>query len=164
MARIAIVALHRVIDNGLKEIGRRGSLPHWTGRMALAQEMQHRILLIEVEIRKELFVAGAAAVIDTGEAFAVGVLQILVGAAELAIDITDHPGPNGPSVLVRGNNLVDHSGESPGFVEREEAPWRLVATACHARSRGGCGRKSGLQKGAAVESEAGLHPDHQNGL
>jgi len=125
--------------------------------------MQQFQLLAGIKVCEQLVVEGSAVLIDGSQAETVRGLQVLVRAAELAVDIVHYSGPRGPGILVRRNDLIGDCGERPSLIDAEKAPWSAVAAARHSRSRGGCGRESRLQKGAAIESEA-RHPVHWLGL
>ena len=100
---------------------------------------------------------GLTGLIDAGQSSTIEALQVLEWATELAVDVIDDPGPSRACILVGWDDLVDHAGQGPGFIEGQEPPWRPVCVAGNARSGGRRGGQSGLEKGATVEPDTRLH-------
>jgi len=157
VAGVAIKALHGVIDDGAEELRGRQLLPRRSRGFAVFKAMKQVNLLMRVKIGEEFAVDRLAGLIDGGEAATVETLEVLEWSAELAVDIVDDSGPDRARILIGRNDLVNHAGQSPGFVKREELPGTAIGVAGDTGSGGGCSGKCGLQKGAAVESEARLH-------
>ena len=126
--------------------------------------MQQFDLLVRLKVGENLAIVRLARLVNRSESVTIGLLESLVRPAKLAIDVTDDARPDRAGILVRRDDLVDHAGEGSGLVKSKEAPGRSIATAGDARSCSSSGRESGLQKGAAIQSEGRLHPGYSLGL
>ena len=74
--------------------------------MALLDDMEQLDLLLRLKVSEEFPMNRPARLVDGRESFAIRFLEILKGAAQLAIDVVDDSCPRGAGILVRRNNLI----------------------------------------------------------
>src|SRR5881394_208939 len=112
MTRIAVVALHRVIDQVRKKLRGRKLLPDRTSGLTFLQAMKQFDLLLGTQIDKAFVVAQQAALVDSLNPPPVGLLQDLEWSAKLVIDVVDDSGPGSARILIGRDDLINNRSES----------------------------------------------------
>lgn len=152
MTRVAIVALHGVIQEQIEKRGRGNAMPAGQRRIIeFHRAHQVDLLLVSQESERlgEFRLAGA---IEKGHAVAVRVLPAAKWAAELNINVVDHAGPIGAGLVgVDWDELVTKSSESTCLGGGEEAPGTVQERVVTGDTRGCCGGRGQLEELATGE-------------
>jgi hypothetical protein len=152
VARVAVVALHGVIQEQIEKCGRRNTVPA-SERGIVELHRAHEVdLLLVGEKGEGLAEFRLAGTIEEGQAVAVGVPPAEKRSAELNIDVVDHPSPIGAGLVgVDWDELVTESGEGACLSGVEEAPWTVQERIVAGNASGSCCRRGQLEELAPGE-------------
>jgi hypothetical protein len=152
VARVAVVALHGVVQEQIEKGGGRNAMPT-SERGVIELHCTHEVdLLLVGEKRERMAELRLAGTIEKSQAVAVGVLPAAKWAGELNIDVVDDPGPIGAGLVgVDWDELVAKSGKGACFRGGEKAPGAVQEGIIAGNPRGSCCRRGQLEELAPRE-------------